>query len=113
MKLVNKTKNKEILSSLKQAETFLSKAIGLLNKQGLEKGEGLLFTNCGSIHTLGMRFSIDVIFLDAGNRVVKTVSCLKPMRLCFGPFKTKYIIESFCGAFKGRADKGDILVWEE
>jgi len=113
MKLVNKTKNKAILLSLKQADTFLSKAIGLLNKQRLEKEEGLLFTNCNSVHTLGMRFSIDVIFLDEGNRVVKIVSCLKPMRLCFGPFKTKYVIESFCGAFKGQINKGDVLIWEE
>jgi uncharacterized membrane protein (UPF0127 family) len=41
-----------------------SRMRGLLGRSGLERGEGLLLKPCGSVHTLFMRFPIDVVFLD-------------------------------------------------
>jgi uncharacterized membrane protein (UPF0127 family) len=38
---------------------------GLLGHSGLEAGEGMLFPRTGSVHTMFMRFPIDVVFLDA------------------------------------------------
>jgi uncharacterized membrane protein (UPF0127 family) len=38
---------------------------GLLGRSGLEAGEGMLFPRTGSVHTMFMRFPIDVVFLDA------------------------------------------------
>jgi uncharacterized membrane protein (UPF0127 family) len=43
---------------------------GLLGRSGLEGGEGMLFPRTGSIHTMFMRFPIDVVFLDAELRVL-------------------------------------------
>jgi uncharacterized membrane protein (UPF0127 family) len=43
---------------------------GLLGRSGLEVGEGMLFPRTGSIHTMFMRFPIDVVFLDAELRVL-------------------------------------------
>lgn len=43
---------------------------GLLGRSGLEAGEGMLFPRTGSIHTMFMRFPIDVVFLDAELRVL-------------------------------------------
>jgi uncharacterized membrane protein (UPF0127 family) len=43
---------------------------GLLGRSGLDAGEGMLFPRTGSVHTLFMRFPIDVVFLDAGLRVL-------------------------------------------
>jgi uncharacterized membrane protein (UPF0127 family) len=37
---------------------------GLLGRSGLAAGEGMLFPRTGSIHTMFMRFPIDVVFLD-------------------------------------------------
>ena len=37
---------------------------GLLGRTGLPEGEGMLFPRTGSVHTMFMRFPIDVVFLD-------------------------------------------------
>ncbi len=39
---------------------------GLLGRSGLGEGEGMMFPGTGSVHTMFMRFAIDVVFLDAG-----------------------------------------------
>jgi uncharacterized protein len=53
---------------------------GLLGRRGLAEGEGLLLRPAGSIHTLFMRFPIDVVFLDADRRVLKVAAGVRPWR---------------------------------
>ena len=43
---------------------------GLLGRSDLPEGEGMLFRRTGSVHTMFMRFPIDVVFLDAGLEVL-------------------------------------------
>jgi uncharacterized protein len=62
------------------AETPLARLRGLLGRSGLASGEGLLLRPAGSIHTAFMRFSIDAVFLDRADRVVKVASALRPWR---------------------------------
>ena len=62
------------------AETPLARLRGLLGRSGLPSGEGLLLRPAASIHTAFMRFTIDAVFLNRGNEVVKVVSDLKPWR---------------------------------
>lgn len=57
---------------------------GLMLKKSLPAGEGLLIDPCTSVHTMFMRFPIDVVFLDRENRVTKVVPALKPLRIAFG-----------------------------
>ncbi|MHB8894331.1 MAG: DUF192 domain-containing protein [Candidatus Geothermincolia bacterium] len=54
---------------------------GLLGRDSMKAGEALIFPKCRQIHTFGMRFAIDVMFLDGHGSVVKAVSDLKPGRL--------------------------------
>ena len=53
---------------------------GLLGRSGLEEGEGLFLKPCGSVHTLFMRFPIDVVFLDRNLSVVAVRPELAPWR---------------------------------
>jgi uncharacterized membrane protein (UPF0127 family) len=62
------------------AETPLARMRGLLGRRGLESGEGLLLRPAPSIHTLFMRFPIDVVFLGREGDVLKVVHHLKPWR---------------------------------
>ncbi len=62
------------------AETPLARMRGLLGRRGLESGEGLLLRPAPSIHTLFMRFPIDVVFLGREGDVLKVVHRLKPWR---------------------------------
>ena len=64
------------------AETFAERARGLIGRDGLSDGEGLLIPRCGCIHTCFMRFPIDATFLDRDDNVVKVVRNICPWRLC-------------------------------
>jgi uncharacterized protein len=63
------------------AETSSARLRGLLGRSGLSSGEGMLLRPASSVHTAFMRFSIDVVFLDRADRVVKVVADLRPWRM--------------------------------
>lgn len=64
---------------VKTATKFLERLVGLLSYKELPGDSGLLIRKCGAVHTFGMRFTIDVLFLDAEDRVLKIVT-LPPWR---------------------------------
>jgi uncharacterized protein len=63
------------------ARTRRRRLLGLAFRDRPPHGWALLFPRCRSLHTFGMRFAIDVVFLDAGGRVVRVVSGLRPGRI--------------------------------
>jgi hypothetical protein len=62
------------------ADTPVSRMRGLLGRNELRPGEGLLLRPASSIHTCFMRFSIDAVFLDGGLRVLGISDELRPWR---------------------------------
>jgi hypothetical protein len=52
------------------AGSFIRRLVGLLGRTTLPKSEALMFPRCNSIHTIGMRMPIDVVFVDRSLRVV-------------------------------------------
>jgi uncharacterized protein len=62
------------------AETMFSRLRGLLGRRGLAAGEGMLLRPASSIHTAFMRFTIDAVFLDKANQVVKVAAEVRPWR---------------------------------
>ena len=76
------------------ASSFFERMRGLLGRDGLQEGEGMLILRCNAIHTLFMRFAIDAIFLDAGFRPVKRVDSIRPGRLCiWGGRRARHVLE--------------------
>jgi len=63
------------------AETPFARLRGLLGRRGLPAGEGLLLRPAASIHTAFMRFAIDAVFLDRGDRVLKVSPAMEPWRV--------------------------------
>ncbi len=53
------------------ATSPLSRLLGLALLSREEAGTGLLIPRCRSVHTFGMRFSLDLLFLDGERRVVE------------------------------------------
>ena len=62
------------------ADSAWSRMRGLLGRDDLSSGEGLLLRPAGSVHTAFMRFAIDVVFLDKGLRVLKVEPHVRPWR---------------------------------
>jgi len=72
------------------ALTWWQRAIGLLATPRLDDPRGLWIAPCNSVHTIGMRYPIDVVFVAADARVLKLVRTLRPLRaaMCRGAHAT-------------------------
>lgn len=81
MLAIDDTTGAELARRTVHAASFLARLRGLLGRASLAEGEALLLDPCGSIHTLGMRFPIDVLFLDEGGAVLAALAHLPPWRV--------------------------------
>jgi uncharacterized membrane protein (UPF0127 family) len=69
-----------IANRVSVADSRITRAVGLLSRNHLNAGEALWITPCRGVHTCGMRFTIDVVALDADGTVVDVVPALRPWR---------------------------------
>ena len=74
------------------ADGVLTRGRGLLGRAFLKSDEGLLIEPCTSVHTMFMRFPIDVIYLDRDYTVVKVAS-MPAFRMSFGGRGSKRVLE--------------------
>jgi uncharacterized membrane protein (UPF0127 family) len=79
-----------------QAESMFERMRGLLGRPPLQSGEGMLLRSCNLIHTFGMRYAIDVVFLRRDGRVVKVAHALAPRRAS-GHLRAHYVLELAAG----------------
>ena len=63
------------------AATRGARLIGLALLERDRAGAGLLIPGCSSVHTFGMRFALDLVFLDASLEIVRTVRAVGPRRV--------------------------------
>lgn len=70
-----------LASTIVVADTSLRRAVGLLGHASLARDEGIWIKPSSGVHTIGMRFPIDVVGLDARFRVVRLWPSLKPYRV--------------------------------
>ena len=77
----NQTRNAVLGQSVEVADTSAKRRVGLLRHERLEPGGGLWITPCESVHTLFMKFPIDLVYLDKKRRVRKVRHAVKPWRL--------------------------------
>ncbi len=93
------------------AQTPWQRLRGLLGRAQLEEREGLLLSPCHSIHTLGMRYPLDIVFLDAARQIIKCVPHLKPFRLAAAR-DAHYTLELTAGRIaRANIKVGDQLRW--
>ncbi len=69
---------------------------GLLGRSELPRGEGVLLHPAGSVHTLFMRFPIDVVFLDRDDRVLHVAADVRPWRFV-GKRRARSVLELAAG----------------
>lgn len=91
--VMNNRTHAPICGEVRIARTFLTRLVGLLAHRELAPDRGLWLQPSTGIHTLGMRFNIDVLALDRDGTVLKIVEDLKPWRIVGMPRKTRSVIE--------------------
>ena len=109
--LLNKSKNKQVLDSVFYAISLIDRLKGLIPYKKLEKHEGMFLSNCTSIHTFFMSFSIDCYFLDRNNKVIEIKRNIKPYRIS-APFslRIKHVLEvEHIDGYQMEIDIGDEL----
>jgi uncharacterized protein len=107
--LTNLTRRTRLASSVEVADTGAKRSRGLLGRSGLGPGEALWIVPCEAVHTFGMQFAIDLVYLDRQLRIRKIRRRVPPWRLS-ACFRAHSVIELAAGAIGDRdARPGDLL----
>jgi hypothetical protein len=77
----NVTRDTVLASVAEVADRGATRRKGLLGRSGLRQGEGLWIVPCESVHTIGMQFAIDLVYLDRKHRVKKVRSSVPAWRM--------------------------------
>jgi uncharacterized membrane protein (UPF0127 family) len=84
----------------------------MLARSAPESGEGLLLTPCRSVHMYGMRFPLDVAFLDARGTVVASYPSLRPGSRTRWHRDAVHALELPAGTLENTGTmSGDVLAW--
>jgi uncharacterized membrane protein (UPF0127 family) len=84
MQAINRTRHTTLVMRGEVARSMWARMRGLLGHRPLQDGEGLLLPGEKAIHMVGMKFALDVVFIDSKRRVVHVMPNVRPMQ--FSPF---------------------------
>ncbi len=86
---------------------------GLIGRPALRPDEGMLIGDCRLVHTVGMRYPLDLAFLDRRGQVRKLVTGLRSMRVA-GSFPACATLELAAGTLAAIGlNEGDYVTWKE
>lgn len=101
-------KDKVIASNVSLADNFWTRLCGYMFRQSPHL-PGILFEPAPSIHTFFMFFSIDVVFMDGANRIVKIYRNMSPWRHTWFYFNSRRVLELPAGKFPADIREGEVL----
>jgi uncharacterized protein len=114
----NKTRGTVLCARLENAGGLAGQGRGLLGRDGLEPGTGMLFENGRFtpfrwMHMFFMRFAIDIVFLGRGNTVIRVNPGLKPWRMSSVVFGARKALELPAGTAEASSTQiGDQIILE-
>jgi hypothetical protein len=112
VRVVNIMRGSELACLVEVADRGARRRKGLLGRDGLAPGEGLWIVPCEAVHTFGMRFAIDLVYLNRAKRIVKIRHCVPPGRIS-GCLTAHSVLELRAGSVAAsQAAVGDQLAFE-
>ena len=110
MPVINLSKETWLATKVRKADNFLTRLVGLLKRTNLGPEEALWLMPSKGIHTIGMKFPIDVVFLNRANVVVGLISELAPYRISSINLRGYSVMELPAATIKkSRTELGDQL----
>ena len=103
--LMNERTREFVASSVELAATRKTRRRGLLGRDHLDETSAMMLAPCGGVHTIGMRFAIDVVFVDRQGFAVKVVRNLRPWRMALAS-RARAVIEMPAGSLRW----GEVLI---
>ena len=113
MRVFNVTRQAELARRAEIAGNGAKRTKGLLGRKGLAAGEGMWIVPCEAIHTFGMQFAIDLVYIDKNHCVKKVRSNVPPWRIsaCLSAHSVLELPPGIVGDTK--TQEGDILELSE
>jgi uncharacterized membrane protein (UPF0127 family) len=110
MPVINRTKETWLATKVRKADSFVTRLVGLLKRRTLGPEEALWLMPSKGIHTIGMKFPIDVVFLSRDNVVLGVVAGMLPFRISGVRLRGYSVLELPSGTIKkSRTEIGDQL----
>jgi uncharacterized membrane protein (UPF0127 family) len=110
MPVINITKKTWLATKVRKADNFLTRLVGLLKRKHLGPEEALWLMPSKGIHTIGMKFPIDVLFLDKNCVILAIVSGMMPYRISGVQLRAFSVLELPSGTIKkSQTEVGDKL----
>lgn len=112
LRVVNRTRGTVVGSHVGLANGVWSRLRGYLGRPEPGEGEGILLAPCNAVHTFGMAYPLDIVFLDSQGRVLETVESLSPWRKTRRVGGARYVLEVRAGTIEATATaRGDEFAW--
>jgi uncharacterized protein len=118
LRALNQSRGTVLCARLENAGGVAGQSKGLLGRDGLEPGAGMLFENSRFtpmmwMHMFFMRFTIDIVFLGRGDKVIRISRQLRPWRVSAMVFGARRALELEAGAAeKSSTQVGDQIKFE-
>jgi len=95
--LMNARTSGVVATDVELADTRRARRKGLLGRERLEPSAALIILPCFAVHTMSMRFPIDVLFLNREGVIIRVVRNLRPGRIA-GAWRAHAVVELAAGA---------------
>jgi len=113
LRVSNQTRNRILADRADIADDSKKRRTGLLKHSSLEPGEGLWIAPCEGVHTFGMKFPIDVVFLNRKKKILKIRPNMLKRRISFS-LRAHSVLELPAGTLENtQTAAGDQLEFEK
>jgi uncharacterized membrane protein (UPF0127 family) len=113
LRIRNVSRNVVLADRAELADTSSKRRTGLLEHPSLHSGEGLWIVPCEAVHTIGMKFPIDVLFLSRKRKVLKIRDNMGRWRLA-ACLRAHSVLELPAGSCRNTGtERGDQLELEK
>jgi len=110
--VVNRTRGTALGTRIALADRWWLRLRGLIARPELRPGEGLMLTECRAVHMYGVRYPLDVAFVDRRGAVVALYAGLRPNARTRWHRRAAHAIELPAGTLADtHTREGDLLEW--
>ena len=112
LRIVNLTRGTLLGSRIALADSWWDRFRGFLGRERPRDGEGILLVPCNAVHTFGMTFDVDLIFLGSAGEVLAVVEQLEPWKKSTRIRCGRYALEVPAGTIRATGTTvGDTFAW--
>lgn len=110
--MTNRTRDTLLGVRIEIADTWWSRMRGFLGRPQPSTGEGMLLVPCRAVHMRGMKYPLDVMFIDRSGRIVSLYRSLQPGKMTRRQRDAEFALELPVGTIEASgSQKADYLVW--